>query len=745
MPHRPLLRATAHRVAIATVLAGLGAAALAASLPAPPPTPVRDVPQVLHGTTVPDPYRHLEDVKSPATQAWLKAQGEYAEQALAALPERARFTQRLAEVNRSTGDQVRQLVRLPGDRLFYLKRAAGEAQFKLVTRDGLAGAERALVDPEALSRAHGVPHAINYFTPSWDGKRLAYGVSAGGSEDASLHLMDVATGRPLCEPVPRVQQDGVSWTPDSRFVAYNQLRALPEGSPATEHYLDTTVYLLEAGAPAASARPLFGPLVNRDLKLERLDVASIQFHPDGRYMVARTTDTTVPEGKLFVARVADLAEPAVTWRAVSRFEDAITDVVLHGDTLYLRTHKQAPRGRWLALALREGGGLEKAKVVLDAPERAVLKGLLPAADGSLLAEVSEGFNTRVMRHAAPGQPGVDVAAGRPGSTFLVDDRAHALGGVWMGTSTWTEPPRIVRSAGPGRPVEDTGLLKLQVPPGTPALAVREVLVPSHDGVQVPLAIIHRADRVPGTPAPTLLVGYGAYGFSMEARFSPLSVPWLEQGGVMALVNVRGSGAFGDDWHRAGFKTTKPNTWKDGIAAARWLVAERYATPQTLGIWGTSAGGIFVGRAVTEAPDLFAAAIFDVGIMDAIRAEESANGITNIREFGTVKDPVEFRALLQMSTYHQIRDGVRYPAVMLVHGVNDPRVDVWQSAKAAARLQAASASGKPVLLRLDGQAGHGVGSTAGQQVSKMADIYAFLRAQMALPGSAGASTVPAAAR
>jgi prolyl oligopeptidase len=235
--------------------------------------------------------------------------------------------------------------------------------------------------------------------------------------------------------------------------------------------------------------------------------------------------------------------------------------------------------------------------------------------------------------------------------------------------------------------------------------------------------------------PTLLVGYGAYGFSFEARFDPRSLAWIEKGGVIAYANVRGSGVYGDPWYRAGFKTTKPNTWKDGIACAKYLIEQGYASPKTLGVWGTSAGGIFVGRSVTAAPALFAAAIFDVGVLDAVRVETTANGVTNVSEFGTVKDPQEFRALLEMSTYHQIEDGVAYPAVLLVHGMNDPRVDVWHSAKAAARLQAASASKRPVLLRLDEQAGHGVGSTARQAYSQRADIYSFLLWQFGKTGTA----------
>ena len=205
--------------------------------------------------------------------------------------------------------------------------------------------------------------------------------------------------------------------------------------------------------------------------------------------------------------------------------------------------------------------------------------------------------------------------------------------------------------------------------------------------------------------------------------------WIERGGVIALANVRGSGVHGDPWYRAGQKATKPNTWKDGVACAEYLIAQGYASPKTLAAMGTSAGGIFVGRTVTTAPHLFAAAIFDVGVMDAVRAEDSANGITNISEFGSAANPKEFPALLEMSTYHQIKDGTSYPAVMLVHGMNDPRVDVWHSGKAAARLQAATSSKKPILLRLDMQAGHGMGSTATQRNAMSADIYAFLLWQM----------------
>jgi prolyl oligopeptidase len=440
-------------------------------------------------------------------------------------------------------------------------------------------------------------------------------------------------------------------------------------------------------------------------------------------MIARTTDTTLPEGRLFVARVAELDQGKVDWRPLATAADKISHVLLRGDTLYFRSYAGAPRGRVLALPLREPV-LAKAVEVVAEPKTGVLVDFALGAD-AIYSQVHEGFNSRVREHRSGGPAeGSDVAASVAGSTYVVDDPAHAERDVWVLTRAWTEPPKVLAVAAGGK-VSDTGIVAILRPPGTPELEVSEVRVPSHDGAEVPLAILRRKGLPRDGANPTLLVGYGSYGHSIDAFFDVRALAWLERGGVIAYANVRGSGAFGDSWYRAGFKATKANTWKDGIACAKYLIGQGYASSKTLGIWGTSAGGIFVGRAVTSAPELFAAAVFDVGVMDAVRAEESANGITNISEFGSYKDAAEFPALLEMSTYHHITDRTPYPAVLLIHGLNDPRVDVWHSAKAAARLQAATSSGKPVLLRLDGQAGHGMGSTARQGYDKQADIYSFL--------------------
>jgi prolyl oligopeptidase len=710
------------RLRLGAMLIAAFAASPAIALDAPPKAPSQPVTETLHGVAVADPYRNLENSKSPETRDWLKAQGDHTAEVLGAIEGRDAIARRIEALGNAGGDVVIAVTRLPRDRLYYLRRKAGENQLKLVMRTGLGGAERMLVDPEQLAKSTGVPHAINYFKPSWDGRSLAYGVSAGGSENASLHVIDIASGKALITPIPRVQEGLLHWSPDSRALTYNQLRDLPPGAAETETYLDSTVFVI---APRDSKKPraLFGPLVEPALKLDRLDVAEVIFAPGSRYMVARTTDTTSPEGRLYVAPLAQLGRSKIGWQQISAFEDQIKQVELRGDTLYLRSYAGAPRGRVLALALADPV-LAKAVVAVPVPEVGSIERFALSRD-AVYAEVRQGFNIRLRRYAGaePGQ-GVDPAPGLAGSTHMSDDAAAAYADIWVANSTWTEPERLYALAADGT-TRDTRLLTLAKPAGAPELEVSEVLVPSHDGAMVPLAVLRRKGLPQDGSNPTLLVGYGAYGLSIDAYFDPRNIAWLERGGVLAYANVRGSGAFGDPWHRAGFKATKPNTWKDGIACARYLIDKKFASAKTLGIQGTSAGGIFVGRAVTTAPELFAAAIFDVGLMDAVRAEESANGITNVSEFGSYKNAAEFPALLEMSTYHQIKDGTAYPAVMFIHGLNDPRVDVWHSAKAAARLQAATTSGKPILMRLDGQAGHGVGSTAGQRASQRADIYSFL--------------------
>ena len=711
-------------------LAHLNVVAATAAPAAPPPAEVRNVPATFHGTTVPDPYRWLEDTQSAPARNWMRSQGDFTRSVLDRIDGREQIAKRLQELSDARGDAIRRVVRMPGERYYYLKRKVGEKQFKLVMRQGLGGPEKVLVDPEIDTQRTGVPHAINYFRPSWDGLHLAYGLSAGGSEQASMYLMHLPSGRLLGKPVPRVYDAGLNWLPDSRSFTYTQMAVLKPGQSEIETYMDARVMWKRLGQPRSV--PVFGPTVTRQLGLQRLDMGELLTVPGSRWVVARTTDTTVPEGKLFAAPLASLGKPGTPWRRLATEADKVVEVELQGDALYVMTQAGTPRRKVVKVDLARGQ-VEGAPVVVPEPKDAVLEGmaLTPTA---VIASVRHGTHVTLRRHERGDLVGRALPVPALGTSWVALAPAQDSEVLLTNFSGWTEPPRWLRVE--GERFTDVKLgeqgLPLHLQKGLPEVVVTEVDVPSHDGVLVPMTILHKKGLALDGRNAVLLDGYASYGASTSAHFSTDTLAWIERGGVAAFINPRGSGVHGDDWHRAGFKTTKANTWKDGIAGARYLIAKGYGSAKTMGITGTSAGGIFVGRAVTEAPELFAAAIFNVGVMDAVRAEDSANGVTNISEFGTVKDPAEFKALLEMSTYHAIKPGTAYPGVLLVHGLNDPRVDVWHSGKTAAALQAAQAGvpdARPSLLRLDAQAGHGMGSTHAQRQSMTADIQSFLLWQM----------------
>jgi prolyl oligopeptidase len=702
----------------------LGLTLAASALAAPPVAPVRDQGETKHGVTVHDPYRYFENSKDPEVVAWMKAQGDFARQQLDAIPGREALLKRIVQLSEAQGTVVHSIVRMPGNKTFFMRRTAGERQYKLVLREP-GQKDRVLVDPQLEQDRTGVPHAVNWFVPSWDAKYVAYGMSGGGSEQASLYIVDTKTGQHLGKPIPRVTEGQVSWLPDSQSFTYNQLRQLNAEDAETEYYLDSKVMWLKLGAPESEAKAVFGPTVNKQLGLARLDVGGITFSPGSPWMIARTTDTTLPEGKLFVARVSDLGQGEVPWKQFGTFDDKIVDIDLKGEELFVRSHKDAPRYKVMKLDLRDPK-LAKAVDVALPPEGGVIEGFAVGAR-EIMAQVREGTNIVLRRYDGRDTRGRAVTMPAKGAAILSSDPARAYSDWIYHLSTWTAPQRVLRLQGDKS--TDAGLQPVKKVTGVPEIEIVDAKCPSWDGTLVPMTILHRKGLKRDGTHPTLVSGYGSYGFSETAYFDSGRAAWFERDGVMAFVNVRGSGVYGDTWRYAGFKATKPNTWKDGVACTQYLIAQGYASPRTMGIFGGSAGGIFVNRAVIAAPQLYAAGVSEVGVVDALRAEESANGITNISEFGSYKDPKEFPALLDMSAYHQIKDGTPYPAMLFIHGLNDPRVDAWQSAKGVARYQAATTSGKPILLRLDAQAGHGIGSTVTQRQQVKADMYAFLLWQM----------------
>jgi prolyl oligopeptidase len=731
-------------VAAAVLAAGavLALPARALSIEPPPPAPVRMVTDSYFGTPVNDPYRWLENVKDPEVERWMRAQADYARAVLDAIPGRAALLRRIDELDAAVPARVTDVQRRPGGCTFFQRRKASENQFKLYVRD--AQGTRLLVDPEAFARKTGVPHAINYTAPSWSGRYVAYGVSAAGSEDASLYVVDTASGRTVLGPIDRAAYGAVGWLPDDSGLFFNRLQEMKPGMAAIEKFQKTRALFvrLADGAQAAERATLALSFessgVNINPAQDSPAVLPVHGSPLALGLIFHGTDR---ELTAYVAPAADAAAGRAQWRKIVDRSDDVTALEIIGDRLFALTHRNASRFRLVETSVA-APDLAQARTLM-AGEPGVLTGFTRAGD-ALYVSRRDGAVSRLFRlplakgSDSPGAPR-EIALPIAGS-FEMSGNDPRLPGVLLLLNGWTRAMQVYAADASG--VRNTGLQPRGRYDALPDYVATEVLVKSYDGAQVPLSVIHKKGLALDGSAPTLLWGYASYGITEEPWFSAWRIAWLEKGGVFAVANPRGSGAFGQDWYKAGFQATKPNTWKDFIAAAEYLVAHKYTSPARLGIWGGSAGGILVGRAMTERPDLFAAVISSVGVNDTVRAELTPNGVPNIPEFGTHTTEAGFRALLAMSTYQHIVDGVKYPAVLFTHGVNDPRVDVWQSSKAAARLQAASASGKPVLLRLDYQSGHGIGDTREQRNAERADVLAFLLWQFGMAqGASPANPAP----
>ena len=702
-----------------------GACAFAHAAPASAPVAaVKPVTDTYHGVTVTDGYRYMEDTSAPDVQQWAKAQDDATRAALDAIPGRAKLLARIGELEASDASRTREVKLAAGGRVFYEKRRANENQQKLYVRDGFAGAERLLVDPEVLAKASGVPHAIEFYQPSNNGKFLAYAISAGGTEEAVIHVMDVASGKELIEPIDRAHYSYVNWLPDDSGFLYMRQRPLAEGAPATEKYKASSAYVHRMAGRGPDVAVLTAGAGDH-LKIAAEEFPVVQPLVGTPWALAIPANGVENEIDLYAAPIGKALDPRLKWRKLFGREAEITGFAVHGDDLYVLTHQSASRFKVLQTSMTHPE-LSLARVVV-APGREVVDSVVAAKD-ALYVLAHDGTAGKLYRvaYTKDAQPAL-VKMPVMGSLAIVDSDVRRPG-VLMSVDAWTHDKAYWRVGATDDQIADTGL-QVAGPFGAPAnLEVQEVLVKSFDGLEIPLSIVYPKGMKLDGNNPTELYGYGAYGMYLGAEdpvFTPRLLAWHELGGVSATCHVRGGGIYGEQWHLAGKQLTKPNTWKDLIACGEYLVKQGFTSSSKMAINGGSAGGILVGRALTARPDLWAVAVPEVGVLNAVRSETSANGVPNIPEFGTVKDRQQFNGLLEMDAYHHVEDGAKYPAVLLMHGINDPRVPAWESMKMAARLQAASTSGKPVLLRLEYGGGHGVGSTKTQRQEQAADKWAFM--------------------
>jgi prolyl oligopeptidase len=676
-------------------------------------TPKKPVSDEYQGTKIEDPYQWLEQDDDSAVKTWSDAQNQRTRTYLDKLPERSAIAKQLTEWYAKTSPSYSSLVARPGV-LFALKFQPPKQQLMLVTLaspDDLKS-EKMVLDPNALD-AKGTT-AIDWFVPSRDGKYVAISISQGGSEDGTLHIYETATGRALPDTIAHVQYPtaggSAAWNADGTGIYYTRFPRKGERPEADLNFYQQ-VYFHKLGTPDTEDNYSLGK------DFPRIAEIALEASRDGKYLVASVQNGDGGDYTHY------LLGPDGNWKQLTQTADQVKAARLGRDnTLYLLSRAGAPRGKILRLPLATPD-LTKATMIIPAGE-AVIQTLVPTADSLYVGDLLGG-PSQIRRFGLDGKGETIIPI--PKVSAVSEMLALEDNSLLFRDASYTEPAAWFRSVpGKGEPVK-TALVSTS-PVSFADIEVTREFATSKDGTKVPLNILRRKGTKLDGQNPTLLYGYGGYSISMQPNYDFTRRLWFDRGGVYVVANIRGGGEFGEEWHKAGNLTKKQNVFDDFAAAAEYLIEQNYTRSDKLALQGGSNGGLLMGAMITQHPDLVHAVISSVGIYDMLRVELAPNGAFNVTEFGTVKDPEQFKALYAYSPYHHVVDGTNYPAILMLTGANDGRVAPYHSRKMVARLDEANQSGNPILLRTSTSAGHGIGTALSERIQQSADIYSFLISQ-----------------
>ncbi|HUS16079.1 MAG TPA: prolyl oligopeptidase family serine peptidase [Chloroflexia bacterium] len=677
----------------------------------PPESRPEPVEEVFHGQTIVDPYRWLEDGDAPEVQAWVAAQNAYTEARLGEYRDREALRRRLGELL-ATGSVGVPSVR--AERYFYTRREGTQNQPLLYVREGLAGAERVLLDPNTASAAATV--ALDWWYPSEDGRRLAYGYSDQGDEKSTLYVLDVDSGAMLPDTIPHTRHCSLAWEPDGTGFYYTR-HPEPGSVPAGEEEYHGHLFHHRLGSDPARDPDLYG--AGRAMT----DMLDVQLSPDGRWLVLLVSQGWVRDE----VYVCDLRSAERAFHPLVTGYDALFYGEVLDGTLYLHTNWKAPRYRVLAVDLEHPAPDDWREVIAQRPDT-VIAGMSIIGRHLVLHETRDVVSAIGIYHmggAARGTPPLPALGTVTGVDGMPDGND-----VFLSFESYTVPPTVYRYHLP------TGAWStwaaVEAPVDTNGLAVEQVWFQSKDGTPIPMFIVAPRGLVRDGDTPTVLYGYGGFNVSYSPVFNRSILAWVERGGIYAVANLRGGSEYGEEWHAAGMLGNKQNVFDDFIAAAEYLLASGYTRRERLGILGRSNGGLLVGAALTQRPDLFAAVACMVPLLDMLRYHRFRIARLWVPEYGSAEDAEQFRWLVAYSPYHHVVPGTDYPAVLLATAESDSRVDPLHARKMAALLQSL-APGPPVLLRVEASGGHGVGKPLTKLIEEQTDIWSFLGWQLGLGG------------
>jgi len=699
-----------------------GSSTTTSALAAPPKAKVEVVEETIHGRKIADSYRWLEDSNSAGTQEYVREQLAYTRSILDPLPGRAQIHQRLKELLSIGTIGTPQI---GGKCYFYTRREGSQNQPLLLVREGVHGKDRTLVDVNQMAADGTI--ALDWWFPSEDGKYVAYGTSTSGSEESTLRVVETASGKVLPDTLERTRFASIAWKKDNSGFYYTRHPKKGEVPPGEEVY-HVKIFYHTLGSDPAKDPLIFG----EGRKME--DVPQVQLADDDDRWLLITVFEGWAKSEMYLQ---DLKAGTAPVEITSGKNFLYNGEVFKGK-LYILTNEDAPRFR---------------ELVVDAanPKRENWKEIIPQTDavlestaildGRIFAQYEKDASSLLKLFALDGKPVSDIPLPTIGSVT-------GIGGKWnrreafFGFHSFTVPPSVYqvdlanaggrRDAGAtvGATLKPSLWDKVDAPGINPAdYEVQQVWFTSKDGTKIPMFVFHKKGLDLNGKNPTLLTGYGGFNISETPSFVPGRYVLLEHGGVFAVANLRGGAEFGEDWHRAGMLDKKQNVFDDFISAAEFLIADKITDKDHLAIQGGSNGGLLMGAAFTQRPDLFRAVVCQVPLLDMLRYQNFQIAKLWIPEYGSADDPKQFDWLYAYSPYHHVKPGTKYPAIMFMTADTDTRVDPMHAKKMAALMQAEAANGqsreRPILLRIEPKAGHGAGKPITKQIEEGTDIYSFL--------------------
>ncbi len=685
--------------------------------------PVKVVTNTYYDVTLEDPYQYMEDLSNPEVITWMKDNANYASSVLNRISGKKALFDKMMELINRRAASIYNVVITKSNVYYYIKRIPGEDIGKMYKRNGYEGKETLFFDSQTYKKDGEETYTISSIAPNLKGDKIAVTVAANGSENPETLIFN-ENG----EKFPEILQlaRGISWLKSGNEFYYNKLNSTDVTDMNRKMF--TKIFIHKTGTEQSLDTEVFSNTLYPDIKIKDLEIPSVSYSEEANYDILYLGSV---DRRLELYYKTPKSDSKTKWQVLTQPSDNVTNAETSKKHVYYLTYKDAANYKIVKSSV-DNPSFSNAKTVIEESESEIITSFKVTKDGLYYSVMKNGVEANV--YFLPNNKEVPIKLELPFTAGDVDLETKNIGSseIWISISGWTSPGKRFLY----NPV--TNAFKhqqLSTPVEFPELndlIAKEVMVKSHDGVMVPVSIIYNKNLKLNGQNPAALYTYGAYGNSTNPFFSPITLAYTLYGGVLVVPHVRGGGELGQAWHKAGQKETKPNTWKDGIATAEYIIKEGYTSSSKLSVFGGSAGGIFVGRSITERPDLFVAGAPMVGAMNTVRMEETPNGPVNTPEFGTIKDPDEFKALLEMDSYHHIQDNTKYPAMLITAGINDPRVIAWQPAKFAAKLQAANTSDNPILFLTDFSGGHGGGTKLTESINRFAGMFAFFYWQSGHP-------------